>query len=186
MNFSWNKKHAWPLFHYLIISFICVVIVSVVYEKDISALRYQYINTKLEEQILQAQSKDLAYRQLTLEEEVAQFAEVKVMLKEWQDKFIKYRDLEELTKEIKKVGRMNKLHFTLFKQGAAVKINDYVKQPFYLAVTGNYGQISQFIKQIAKLPWLVIVGDFTVSRSLQTDSHKPLSTELELDVYYLK
>ncbi len=185
MNSYWNKFQSWPLFHYAVIGFICFVIAGVVYMHDIAALRYQFNNSKEQEQALLAESKALAYRQILLEEELAQFAEVKVMLKEWQNKFIKYRDLDELVKEIRKAGRMNKLHFALFKQGQGVKVNDYIKQPFYVAVTGNYLQTAQFIKQIAKLPWIVIVGDFTISRSLQANTKRPLATELELDVYYL-
>jgi Tfp pilus assembly protein PilO len=185
MNSHWNKIQTRPFFHFVIIGFICAVIAGLVYMHDIAELRQQFIKSKQEQQALVAESKALAYRQLLLEEEVAQFVEVKVMLKEWQDKFIKYRDLDELVKEIRKAGRMNKLHFTLFKPGQDVKVNDYIKQPFYVAVTGNYTQTAQFIKQIVKLPWIVIVGNFTVSRVLQTNTNRPLSTELELDVYYL-
>ncbi len=180
-----DKMFSGSLFHYFFMGLICVALAVFVYVHDIAELRQQYVSGKETQQRLAMQSKALNYRQMLLEEEVAQFNEVKVVLKEWQNKFIKYRDLNKLVKEIRTMGRMNKLNFSLFKPGQGVQENDYIKQPFYVVVTGNYVQTAQFIKQIAKLPWIVIIGNFTVSRVLQTNTIQPLSTEIELDVYYM-
>lgn len=69
------------------------------------------------------------------------------------------------------------------------------KVPIKVVVVGNYHQIADFVSQLANMPWIISIGNFTVSNESQTgllgeamakqaqDQHL-LTAELALDVYH--
>ncbi len=170
--------------HVMIVT-VCAVIAIVWYQCDIKTLRQDLVLANLQEYNYQQQMKILLRQEFELEERVAQFSKVQNTLNEWQKKFIKYDDLKKLITTIKSMGRAEKLNFQTFDQAFASKDNNYHKQTFKIVMTGEYAPTATFIKQIAKLPWIVVVGDFTISRFEQSDFTPSLLTELNIDVYHL-
>jgi Tfp pilus assembly protein PilO len=167
----------------VIIGLICTVLVGVWYEFDIAGLRQQYLFTKHQEQNLLAEHKNLLHQQMMLEESVGQYAAVENGLNEWQKKFIKARDLKKLVIAIKAIGKANKLQFRAFDAATLVKENNYLKQSFQAIIVGDYLETANFIKQIAKLPWIVVVGDFAILPYVQQGL---MQTQIKLNVYYLE
>lgn len=69
------------------------------------------------------------------------------------------------------------------------------KVPIKVVVVGNYHQLADFISQLANMPWIVAIGNFTISNENQTAllgetlakqavTQHLLSAELALDVYH--
>lgn len=72
----------------------------------------------------------------------------------------------------------------------------YAKVPIKVVVVGSYHQLADFISQIANMPWIVSVGDFTISSDSQNPSlgdklakqaelQHLLTAEMTLDVYHV-
>jgi type IV pilus assembly protein PilO len=78
----------------------------------------------------------------------------------------------------------------------ATKTVSYSKVPIKVVLIGNYHQISDFVSQIANMPVIIAVGNFTISNdggaqllgdklAKQAETQHLLSAELTLDVYLL-
>jgi type IV pilus assembly protein PilO len=77
-------------------------------------------------------------------------------------------------------------------------VNDdiyFEKVPIKVVVIGNYHQIADFMSQVANMPWIVVIGDFTISNENKTsivgeamakqiEIQHLLSAEMTLDVYH--
>lgn len=75
-----------------------------------------------------------------------------------------------------------------------VKVISFSKVPIKVVVVGSYHELADFISQVANLPWIVAVGNFTISNentstllgdvmAKQATAQNLLSAELVLDVY---
>ncbi|MEO8401879.1 MAG: type 4a pilus biogenesis protein PilO [Gammaproteobacteria bacterium] len=168
------------------IAMICGIILFCGYWFDIAELKNQLNVSETVELTLKKEINSLLYAQVYLEENNAELPQIKAMLKEWQAKLIKSKDLLSLLKQIIRTGRANNLHINFFTSDPEVKEDNYFKTPFKLMVVGDYMQTANFIYQVANLPWIVVVGDFTVAKMYQDTRSKLFSTELNLEVYYLK
>jgi type IV pilus assembly protein PilO len=71
----------------------------------------------------------------------------------------------------------------------------FAKVPIKVVLVGNYHQIADFISQIANMPSLIVVGNFTITNEAssavlgeklaqQAEAQHLLSAELTLDVYH--
>src|SRR3990167_9884979 len=167
---------------YLQIILICSMLLYVGYHFDIAPLRKQLAMQQKKAKTIRKETSTLLYKQLTLEQQAMELPETKKILDEWQKKMIKSTHLKELLNQITTIGKNEKLQFNFFTQAKKIKENDYIKLPLYLSVVGPYEKTAHFINQVAHLPWMVIVGDFTVSRLWQEGL---FATELVLDIYYL-
>ncbi len=167
---------------YVLISLACTLLVFLLYYQDILPL-YQELNAaqKQEQQLIQTLQK-LYYQENVLEVKMPQLPATKAILNEWQKEFIKRADSDKLLKVIIKTAKKNKLTILLTESESITQENKYLRQPFKFMLRGDYGQIVDFIKQIANLPWLVIVNRFILN-----ELSPPLfSADVEFSVYYLK
>ncbi len=187
MHFDFIKTiYRFTLWRALLILLVCGIMLYAGYYVDIAALQKQLAVSQQEEKSIKQEIDTLLYRQLALEERLAEFPVVKRKLDEWQRKFIKAKDLRQLLNEILAMGKTEKLQFHFFGPSRAVKEDTlYGKLPFRVAVLGGYIETAHFINQVAHLPWLVVIGDFTLVKFLQNDTQTLFATELVLDIYYL-
>lgn len=102
---------------------------------------------------------------------------------EWLTKLIRPSGLSKLLREIIRTGKAEHLEFDFFVPGEEVRSSSYAKIPVRIVVKGNYAQTARFIEQVARLPWAVATGDFTITKN---DPDDRLTTELMLDVYTAK
>jgi type IV pilus assembly protein PilO len=76
------------------------------------------------------------------------------------------------------------------------KAVSYAKMPIKVVVVGTYHQIADFISQVANMPAIVVIGDFTISNenqnsllgekmAKQADAQHLLTGEMTLNVYHL-
>ncbi|HSW69059.1 MAG TPA: type 4a pilus biogenesis protein PilO [Gammaproteobacteria bacterium] len=170
--------------HYLLIMFVCASVVVFVYLQDILPLRRELISGREQREQLRQQLQKLYYQETSLEEKMAKLPETKIMLNEWQKKFIKYSDSDKLLKEIIAVSKRDHLQIKSLNSSALGRENDYLKQSFKIVLEGDYQQVAHFIGQLGNLPWTVVIGSFSLSRLL-SDAGQLFSGELEFSVYYL-
>jgi len=182
-----NNLHAIYLLparlRYFLIALICMIIVIFVYWQDILPLKRAFAVSQQQEKQLIQQLQKLSYQEMSLEEKMAQLPETKMMLSEWQKKFIKHSDVNKLLKEIISISKRDKLQVKLFDAAPVSQENRYLKQPLKIILVGEYAQTTHFIEQIAHLPWTVVVESFALSRLLPDKTSRLFLTELELNVY---
>lgn len=167
--------------HYFLITFISLIIIILIYCQDILPLRKELAFSYSQEKKLTQQLRGLYYQEMLLEGKMADIPGTKTTLSEWQKKFIKQDDINKLIGEIIAICKRDKLQIKLFNAGLTAKENNYTKQPLTLILSGNYGQISRFVEQIANLPWTVMVGDFALSKQSEDENYL---TQMELYIYY--
>lgn len=173
----------WPLMmRYIVIGICCAGLIYLGYFFDVSRLTKRLDVAKQQEQDLKQQFELLFTQQSALETDISELPVLQNALNAWQKKLIKKSDLPELLNEILKIGTANGLQFNLFNPGDEVKEDMYIKMPIKVVVTGGYNQIASFISQTANLPWIVVIGNFKLSKAVGSDN---VTAELVLEVYYL-
>lgn len=168
------------VFPALVTILLCAGLFFAGYVFDISPLnksRHQALqqHTNLEQQL-----ELLSRQQLSLEEKQSRFSEVEQSLLESEDKLIKPDDLQALLKEIRRTTVADQLTVTTLTLGEEKLGKYYSEVPIYLMVSGSFDQAAKLIADIAALPWLVVVQDFTV---LKWDEN--VSMKLILKIYHV-
>ena len=103
------------------------------------------------------------------------------MVSEWQGKMVRSTDLQNMLKQIVKLGQSAHLRFAVFSPRLSVKIGRYSKVPVMITAVGTYAQTADFINQIVSLPWTVTIEDFTLQNIRENNF---LTAQLVLGVYY--
>lgn len=198
LNLNFKNIHEWPLItRILIIGLICAVVFYLGYWWDVSNLNERLVNTEHQEQDIKDQLKLVITKEEKTKSDLSQFAKLEKLLKQWQNTLINYSELPEILNQILKIGATNHLYFSQFNPAQEVKEEQhYLKVPIKVVVVGSYHQIADFISQVANLPWIVVVGDFTISKENKNDvlgsklaeranAENLLTAELTLEVYHL-
>lgn len=75
------------------------------------------------------------------------------------------KEIPEILKNISRLGRESNLEFTLFKPKPEEPQQFYAKVPIDLVVIGSYHETGTFFDKISKLPRIINVVDFNMSRA---------------------
>lgn len=74
------------------------------------------------------------------------------------------KEIPELLKNISRLGKESNLEFTLFRPKTEEPQQFYAKVPIDLVVVGSYHNIGTFFDKIGKLPRIINVVDFSMTR----------------------
>lgn len=85
------------------------------------------------------------------------------------------KEIPEILKSISRLGKDSNLEFTLFKPKPEEPQQFYAKVPIDLVVVGSYHNTGLFFDKIGKLPRIINVIDFNMSR---TKDLKPRETDI--------
>ncbi len=88
-------------------------------------------------------------------------------------------EVAELLVDISQAGIANGLTFELFKPAGEVPIEFYEELPIKIRVTGSYHEFGQFVSDVAALPRIVTLDNFSIKGS-EEDS---LSMEVTAKTY---
>lgn len=189
--------YAWPLaIHMLIIFLICVLIFYFAYGWDITRLQSKLANSKEKESDLKQQLELVIRKQILTSKEISHYFKLEKLLVDWQKQLISYPQLPELLNDILKMGTSNQIYFSQFNPGEETKETIYLKLPIKVIAVGSYHQLANFISQIANMPAIVVINDFTISNENKNDvlgsklaeeanTRHFLTAELLLDIYRL-
>jgi len=108
------------------------------------------------------ESKDIHHNLEKFEAEVnelnAQLAVVRTQLPD-------EKEIPELLKNISSLGKESSLEFTLFRPKPEEPQQFYAKVPIDLTVNGHYHDLGMFFDKVSKLPRIINVVDFNMTRS---------------------
>jgi type IV pilus assembly protein PilO len=75
------------------------------------------------------------------------------------------REIPEILKNISSLGKESNLEFTLFRPKPEEPQQFYAKVPIELVALGNYHDIGIFFDKVSKLPRIINVVDFNMTRA---------------------
>lgn len=197
-NLDLNKMYEWPLpTRCAVIALICAVVFFIGYKWDITTLQRKLHLITKEEESKKSEFEIVMKKQSEAKIELLRLEKIHTILGEWQKKLVPFDDMPELLNQILKVGNNNGMYFSLFDPSEAVEENNYQKIPIKVTAAGTYHQLSDFISQVANLPWIVVIDKFTISddptaetlgaRLADTAKDQDLLTlDLLLNIYYKK
>lgn len=87
------------------------------------------------------------------------------------------KEIPEILKSISRLGKESNLEFTLFKPRPEEPQQFYAKVPIDLVMVGSYHNIGHFFDKIGKLPRIINVVDFNMTR-LKDGKPKEKETEI--------
>jgi type IV pilus assembly protein PilO len=83
------------------------------------------------------------------------------------------REIPEILKSISRLGKESNLEFTLFKPKPEEPQQFYARVPIDLVVVGSYHNTGLFFDKIGKLPRIINVLDFNMTRSKDLKTKEP-------------
>ena len=196
-KFDLNTIYEWPIMtRGLIILLLCAVVFYLGFYLDLSSMNNKLTSEKNTENDLKQQIKLVVDKESQVTHSLSRFDAMTTLQQQWQKSIINHANLPELLNEILKIGANNNLHFSHFSPGNPIKEGSYLKIPIKIVVAGDYHQVSSFMSQIANLPWIVVIGNFSLSTqnkaevlgaelAKEADTQKWLTTLLQLEVYYI-
>jgi type IV pilus assembly protein PilO len=78
------------------------------------------------------------------------------------------KEIPEILKNITSLGRESNLEFSLFRPKAEEPQQFYAKVPIELTLLGNYHNVGIFFDKVSKLPRIINVVDFNMTRAKDT------------------
>jgi len=92
-------------------------------------------------------------------------------------------EVAELLVDISQAGIANGLNFELFKPAGEVPIEFYEELPIKIRVTGAYHQFGQFVSDVAALPRIVTLDNFSIKGGSSDKKSTNLSMEVTAKTY---
>ena len=75
------------------------------------------------------------------------------------------KEIPEILKNITSLGKESSLEFSLFRPKAEEPQQFYAKVPIELTLLGNYHNVGSFFDKVSKLPRIINVVDFNMTRA---------------------
>ncbi|MGZ3513102.1 MAG: type 4a pilus biogenesis protein PilO [Thermodesulfobacteriota bacterium] len=94
------------------------------------------------------------------------------------------KEIPEILKSISSLGKESSLEFTLFRPKPEVPQQFYAQVPIELTVLGSYHNIGLFFDKVSKLPRIINVVDFNMTRAKgRTESEVLVKTSCMINTY---
>lgn len=163
-NLTLENLPDWPInVKIAVIVVSCIAVIFLAYWLDISSQIASLHDLKSQETTIRAAIE-------TEQQQAANISIYKAQLKSVNDQF-KYMlnqlpnqsEVPKLLEYISQVGAENGLVFKLFKPLPEVQKDFFVELPIQISVTGDYHQLAHFVSDIAALPRIVTMHDFTIA-----------------------
>lgn len=195
-NFTFKNIYFWPLsLRIVFVVLISMLIFAMVYFWHISSLIEKFNATQQTERELKEKLHQTLIKQNKLIIETAQFVYLQSEYNQWQQRIIHHSKLPELLNEILKIGANNHIEISAFNPQKEVKTGAYSKVAINVIAVGSYHQLANFISNIAQLPWIVVINNFTISNenknsvlgaslAAKASTDNLLTAELTLEVYH--
>jgi type IV pilus assembly protein PilO len=109
-----------------------------------------------------------------LEKFKAQVEKLNEELKDALTQLPNEKEIPEILKNISSLGKESNLEFTLFKPKPEEPQQFYAKVPIELVALGNYHNIGIFFDRVSKLPRIINVVDFNMTRAKEVKGKSEL------------
>jgi type IV pilus assembly protein PilO len=165
-----NDMASWPIIaKAILIAFLCMLIGGAGYYAIISDSIKKLDQTKQQEIDLKSQFEVRASQASSLNAYRQQMVELEEMLKNQLKQLPNKNEVAGLLDDISYIATNNGLKLIRINWEPAVKKDFYTELPMRIELSGDYDQLGQFSADIAALPRIVLLGNFTINKK-DTDS----------------
>jgi type IV pilus assembly protein PilO len=160
-----NDMASWPIIaKAILIAFLCMLIGGAGYYAIISDSIKQLDQTKQQEIDLKSQFEVRASQASSLNAYRQQMVELEEMLKNQLKQLPNKNEVAGLLDDISYIATNNGLKLIRINWEPEVKKDFYTELPMRIELSGNYDQLGQFSADIAALPRIVLLGNFTIDK----------------------
>lgn len=153
------------------------------YVLQISSVRDALNKYEAEETNLKAQFTAAMNKQKLAETTLADFNQIKKEYQLWDNKIANSPPILDQINEILKIAAKNNLVFNNFDPQDGVEAGDYYKVPIDVNISSDYHSFARFVSEIANLPSIIVVSNYTININPKASENKNLTTDLYLEVY---
>jgi type IV pilus assembly protein PilO len=165
-----NDMASWPIIaKAILIAFLCMLIGGAGYYAIISDSIKKLDQTKQQEIDLKSQFEVRASQASSLNAYRQQMVELEEMLKNQLKQLPNKNEVAGLLDDISYIATNNGLKLIRINWEPEVKKDFYTELPMRIELSGDYDQLGQFSADIAALPRIVLLGNFTINKK-DTDS----------------
>jgi len=163
LNLDFNNMGSWPVpVRSIVVFLVCVGVLAAGYFGVISPKLDQLAMVEEEELGLRASFESKQAKASALDQYKQQMVEIEdsfgVLLRQLPSK----TEVADILSEVSSVGAVNGLNFTLFQPNSERPLEFYAELPINIKVNGEYHQFGRFVSDVAQLPRIVTLHDFTI------------------------
>lgn len=157
--------NTWPnWFKVLLAAIICIAIVFATYwfkvrKQQVQLEKHVKQEQKLKEEFIEKNA--LAANLDAYREQKIQAEKIFNLLKE---QLPNKNEIPDLLENVTQHGLSRGLQFQRFQPAAEVGKDFYVEKPVNIVVTGSYHELAAFVSDVAEMPRIVSVDDFSIDR----------------------
>ena len=161
---DFNEPGEWPgIIKFLAILLLSIVIWGAGYYFIINDKRVELESLEAKEVQLKSTFERKQAKAANLEAYKEQMAEMRVVFSSMLQQLPRQSEVADLLIDISRTGLVNGLEFELFKPGGERPVDFYAELPITMKLTGDYHQFGQFVSDVAALPRIVTLHNFTLT-----------------------
>lgn len=163
-NIDFNDYGKWPLpIKIIAIALLCAALVGAVF----------WFDTRVQLESLDvARSKEGEFKEIfkSKQHQAANLAEYKNQMEQMKRSFgtmlrqlPSKTEVDDLLQDVSQTGLKNGLQIDLFKPENEIPAEFYAELPITIKMTGTYHEFGKFVSDVASLPRIVTLHDFSIS-----------------------
>lgn len=166
LNLDVNNMGSWPVVvRGIVVVIVCAAVLVGGYVGVISPKLDQLASVEDKEADLRRSFESKQAKASALDQYKQQMVEIEdsfgVLLRQLPSK----TEVADLLSEVSSVGSVNGLSFSLFQPSSERPLEFYAELPINIEVNGEYHQFGRFVSDVAQLPRIVTLHDFTIAKS---------------------
>lgn len=162
---------SWPLAaRLLVVGFMCAIFFVLLFTFDLRPMRTKIAVAAASEEDLRSEFQVKYSQVVNRAEYTQQVNALQTEIKNILAALPTALDVPQLIGDISKVGTQSGLEFNFIKPQPEVDHAYYSELPVDISVNGTYGQLTQFITALAKIPRIVTIDKFSIHRADDTKS----------------
>ena len=178
-----------PTMRMIIIGMICCAVFLMGYLFDMADLRDKTVIAGSQESDLIKAIAISNQRQTYIRSEISRLPTLNGLIALWEEKLVRHEKMPDILNDILHIGASNQLQIISFNPSPETKTARYFKVPIKMEAVGTYNQIAGFLSQIANMPKLIALEDFTMTaeevKAAQPSSGNLVNIAIDMNVYFL-
>ena len=163
-NLDPKDPSLWPaLPRVLLLVLIAVGIATLLWFVKLSEYEEELKNERITEETLRQDYQKKMVKAVSLEELKKQREQIQIYVTQLERQLPSKSEISALLSDVNQSGLGRSLQFELFRPGAEQIKNYYAELPVAIRVTGKYHDIGDFAADVAKLPRIVTLSNFSIT-----------------------
>ena len=175
---TWSK-HVW----YLVWGLTAILVAALAYYAMVMPVKKRITSDITSRTSMLNEYQEVQSAYLDAEQRDKQLASLDKYFKEELQQLPKDSEIAELVQSITHAGQNAGLTINSINLSAEVPKNNFTEQPILLSVKGGFGQFGEFTSQIANLPRIVNIENFTAQVNTTKKNQQSVIYQIKANTY---